>query len=132
MSEAEDVNANVSGNGYYPINANDDKTIDIIVAAEDGVTLKTYTININTTLSNINELEIKNTIIYPNPTKNAFFIKSDHAAKNIEIYNRFGICIKKKNVIKGSGIDVSELLPGIYFIYIYLENYPIIQKLIIC
>jgi hypothetical protein len=131
-SEAADANANVSGNGYYPIDTNDNKPIDIVVTAEDGTTVKTYTITVNTEMiNNINAVRIESTIIYPNPTKHAFFIKSDYTPQSIEIYNQAGICVKKETTVDDNKIDVSDLSSGLYFICIYIENRSVIQKLII-
>jgi hypothetical protein len=130
MSEPEDVNARISGNGYYPLNTNH-QTIDIVVTAEDGTT-KTYTITVTSPISGINEIEENHrVIIYPNPVKREFFIKSDSVVKNIKIYNPSGICVKKETSINSNKIDISGLSSGLYFIYIYMENCSVIRKLII-
>lgn len=61
-------------------------------------------------------------VIYPNPSKDYFYIQSDAGFKNaqFEICNILGKTIIQKKIINGNQVklDISDKKPGIYFIYV--------------
>lgn len=72
--------------------------------------------------------------IFPNPTREAFFIKGDGVGEaSIEIYDQLG---KTYQITVGNGIDqvkckTDQLATGIYFVKITKENKVTTKKLII-
>lgn len=79
-----------------------------------------YMNNINNTgLSNIKNSDI---IIYPNPTKNKIYIKSDVRPFEISIYKSDGKIVLQKRLNNENEVNVSTLNGGIYFIKISTEN----------
>jgi|AntAceMinimDraft_17_1070374.scaffolds.fasta_scaffold01528_6 hypothetical protein len=71
-----------------------------------------------------NEYSIK---FFPNPAKDAIYIKSDSHLKLI-IYNLLGDILKKPEICKGQSIiNISDLSKGIYFLQIKDENGYIVE-----
>ncbi|RLD24600.1 MAG: hypothetical protein DRI54_05945 [Bacteroidetes bacterium] len=77
--------------------------------------------------------------IYPNPAQNEIFISSDNELQisEINIYNQLGqnvihqpACRQAGNRYEGS-IDVSSLMPGIYFVEVVIGNDRIREKVVI-
>jgi hypothetical protein len=131
IGEAQDDKSDITGNGYYPIGL-DDISINIVVEAEDGVTTKTYSVNvIRDDTGNGKILPEENVIIYPNPAKNVLNIRTGGSVGKVEIFNSSGTCIiNVKNA--DNLINVSNLPAGFYFLNIRIDNRIIIRKLIIC
>jgi Secretion system C-terminal sorting domain len=72
----------------------------------------------------VDELKINNAFqIYPNPATNILNIKTSTPYNNTtyEIFNTQGNCVLKSNVT-ANAIDVSALLPSIYFLKINCNN----------
>lgn len=86
---------------------------------------------INIVLS-IDELRIVNFKIYPNPAQNKIFISSDTEIliDEINIYNQIGQNVIHQNDYNGS-VDVSSLMPGIYFVEVIAGSDKIREKLVI-
>lgn len=77
----------------------------------------------------IKELKLEYVSIYPNPSKNELFINSNQEFNQILIINSTGRIIRDiKN--KTEFINVSNLLPGIYFIKLIGDNETITRKFI--
>jgi len=70
--------------------------------------------------------------IFPNPTRNLFFIKSKNIIKveTVTIYNQLGKKLLSRNEIVES-IDISTLGQGIYIVVLTAGEFTISQKLII-
>ena len=64
--------------------------------------------------------------LYPNPTSNRFFFKSNISIDNLEIYGR--IILKTK--YNENGIDIESLSNGMYFVKYYINNSSKTFKLI--
>jgi len=86
---------------------------------------------INIVLS-VDELHISNFKIYPNPAQNQLFITSESGIKinEVNIYNQLGQNVLHQNHYDGS-VDVSSLMPGIYFVEVVVGVDQIREKLII-
>lgn len=71
-------------------------------------------------------------ILYPNPAKTEFLIKSNNGetVNELIIYNQFGQIIRYQKVVK-ENIDVSSLKRGLYIIELVTKNTTIKKKLII-
>ena len=86
-------------------------------------------------LSNIQVYNTANTInISPNPTFNNFSIENNNTSKmtNCKIYNSIGsLVFEKKQIENKENIDVSDFLPGIYFLEMMMNEKMVMKKLII-
>jgi len=89
---------------------------------------------ISSSLSNtlgINDVGIndENIVVYPNPTSDFIYIKTNLSLEKIELYDALGKNIlKAKNIKK---IPVNNLSKGIYILKIYSGNKSISKKVII-
>jgi len=77
----------------------------------------------------VGENSIAKLSIYPNPASDVFFINTEKNAK-VTIYDISGRMIKTQEYTV-SGINVSDLNPGIYMAEIVIENARQVQKIII-
>ncbi|HHE65102.1 MAG TPA: T9SS type A sorting domain-containing protein [Bacteroidetes bacterium] len=70
--------------------------------------------------------------IYPNPAQNELFISSDNGIliDEVNIYNQLGQNVIHQNHYDGS-IDVSSLLPGVYFVEVVAGDDRIKEKMVI-
>jgi len=76
----------------------------------------------------VKEIELEESIqIFPNPTKNIFFIRGDNITE-IEILNMSGALILKNN--STTRIDMSNFKNGIYLVRIKEGNRTIVKKLV--
>jgi hypothetical protein len=80
--------------------------------AEDAVTTAVYTIDILTSVSNVN---IADVCIYPNPFSNELTIISDEVQR-IEVYNIFGQKLLGSEVNNNTVVNTSELACGVYVV----------------
>ncbi|MEA3451524.1 MAG: Omp28-related outer membrane protein [Bacteroidota bacterium] len=79
----------------------------------------------------VDELDIKNYLIYPNPSLDQFSVKNTDNA-TVTIISSMGTTIKILNNINSTtNISVSELANGIYFVKILENKTQITKKLII-
>jgi len=89
------------------------------------------------TFSPLTFIDSSNFTIYPNPCNNYFNInfKSDVDQKfELELFNSSGLSVIKNsyfNKTSGRQIDVSNLLPGIYFIKVQLSRTSLIKQLVV-
>ena len=67
-------------------------------------------------------------IIYPNPATNYFKISSKDAKSTLNIYNSAGQLVLSKVYKKDEEINVSNLLPGIYFVKVNGSTLKLIKK----
>jgi len=123
VATASDVRATVSvtKSGVVP------GTATIVVTAEDGTTSITYTINF-TIATAVTELRKGTVKLYPNPATTILNFSVE--VSKAEIYNIAGKKVKTA-LYSGVGIDISELLNGIYLVHMELDNgETVIRKLI--
>jgi hypothetical protein len=106
-----------------------DKWFGLVGAFDDGgVTLNSC----NTISSSMNKSNtIGNINIYPNPANESFVISNiDYGT--IELYDILGKKIIRRNLTSENQIiDISDLIPNIYFIKIFNDKIVLLQKLII-
>jgi hypothetical protein len=107
-------------------------TVSLTVTAEDSVTASTYTIDV-TSAQSINQNEIANVNLYPNPAKESILISADKTMKSIVVSDSYGREIETyipRNM--HYRVDVSEYASSIYFIKIVIENGgQIVKKIIV-
>jgi hypothetical protein len=89
----------------------------VAVKAQAGNT-KSYRVDYSNapdpTLS-VHENSFNETVVYPNPTKDKLFIKSEHAIKKVLIYDNNGKVVVKQNTHE---VDIKHLPAGVYYIEI--------------
>ena len=93
---------------------------------------KTISFCISDSTTNLSEQSISNSIsIYPNPTKNQFFIQSD---KNITIERVLLLNLNGQSILQREGqiksIDVENLNQGVYFLQIETNQGIITKKVV--
>lgn len=69
-----------------------------------------------TAVEDINNLDVT---VYPNPVNDAKFIKIDNTSiSEVEIYNSIGKLVYKNLITQKGIIDMENIIPGVYFLYI--------------
>ena len=81
----------------------------------------------NSSLS-VNDPDVTNISIYPNPVVDKLFIEGLSDASKVSIYNIFGKLVKPKITLKA--IDVDNLQSGIYIVKIADQQKEIVKKFI--
>ena len=78
---------------------------------------------ITTDVLSINDVEIINASIYPNPTSNNINIQSEEQITNVVIYNTLGQTVRKVSPdATNFSVDTSNLDAGTYFAVLSTEN----------
>ena len=129
-----------NGNGTYtslsdcqvacvvPISWDCDPTLGCIdpgTGAGTYTTLSDCQVNCNST--SVNNEDIKNLKLYPNPVNNALHISTDKQINQIEIYDAVGrMVVSEKNPT--NTINVEQLESGIYSIAILFEDDRIVKR----
>ena len=67
--------------------------------------------------------------IYPNPTKDEIFIKSDLQIGKVEIFSLTGIILMTENNFTGK-ISVSALPQGVYLLKVYTDKGLVVNKIL--
>ena len=80
-------------------------------------------------ITGINNIENGEMNIYPNPTKNELFIKTDLIINKVEVYSSTSALLLSDNNFNGK-ISVSSLLKGIYLVKVYTDNGIIVNKIV--
>ena len=95
---------------------------------DDGVLTKLSNSNASLITSNKNtNINLRNIILFPNPTKNKLKLKSDmELSEHAELTNYLGKLIKKIK-IENSEIDVQDMQEGIYFLRINSSTHKFIK-----
>lgn len=84
------------------------------------------TVTEDNTLST-DEIKLKEFVIYPNPVKDEIFIKGLNKKHDFEIHSADGRLVKKSRY-NFEAINISELVPGVYFLSIAEEKFKFIKK----
>lgn len=90
------------------------------------------TVNCSGTV-NINNITNKNLVIYPNPAKTTFTIKTADSEKIQSIYvrNILGYIVYEKSNSFSNSVSISNLTNGIYFIHIKTPKQTYMNKVIV-
>ncbi len=82
--------------------------------------------------SDMSELERKEIRIYPNPAAHRLYIETPFAKSLIRIVDLLGTNVFKGTIEKiKTGIDISDINPGIYFIRVETSQSSVVKKFII-
>lgn len=84
---------------------------------------------INERLMNVEDLNVQNLKIYPNPTDNFFYISTNEKVQ-VEIFNAAGQIVLQTQSQNNDKINVSGLSKGIYFIKIICNGKTSLHKLL--
>jgi len=82
----------------------------------------------HTSVLGISEFEGIEFVLYPNPTRESFFIQSAEAILNLKIYSLQGRLIRE--LAATSHVNVSDLTDGMYFIEVTTPSGTGLQKFI--
>jgi hypothetical protein len=85
--------------------------------------------NLQCAPTGVDNVDMSELSIYPNPAKNELFIQSDSPIDKVEIYNLAGSCVLSESNFAGS-INVSTLAAGVYFVKIHTATGEAVQKMI--
>jgi len=78
----------------------------------------------------LDEVNSSTISLYPVPTKNILFVKSNEPVKRIEIYNQSGIRVLINDNVSEE-LDVSRLPNGLYLARIYTDGMTVTKKIVI-
>ena len=82
------------------------------------------------TVTTINQVEMENELLYPNPASEIIYISADPGSMII-ICDAAGRCVKLVNdVSPGSRLDISDLNSGFYIVKVMDGNKLQLQKLV--
>ena len=82
-----------------------------------------------TVINGINNIEAGKISIYPNPTQNDIFIKSDLPIEKVEIYSLTGTLLLFENNFNEK-ISVSALSQGVYLLKVYTDKGVVVSKIV--
>lgn len=71
---------------------------------------------VNNNPASIDEVNIVDLNIYPNPTKSSFTLTFNANVNNIELVNLYGTVVKDLSLTSGSSYSVDGLAKGVYFV----------------
>jgi uncharacterized repeat protein (TIGR01451 family) len=81
----------------------------------------------NASSAEITHMEID---IYPNPTENIFYIKTEKQIQDLTIFDIYGKKITSNYVINTKTIDLNNQSKGQYFIHLNIDNKTIVKKIV--
>lgn len=121
---------------YY--SETDPDSLNIVILSSDtsifdpGSTLLIDNLYIDGTVGVFNNLEQEDIKVYPNPAKDLLNIEIpiDYDVE-VSLFNMIGVKVKNINVLNSKTINVSDLKPGIYFLYFKTNNRRVCKKIII-
>lgn len=110
---------------------------NVYVVSTEGTLLNTYTVGVIPNSfykaeSNLDVFQPDSKLavsLYPNPTSDVFYLNTTESYK-LKIYDTAGRVVKQLNYTS-SGVSVSDLNSGIYFVEISTESARTVQRLII-
>ena len=115
------------------VQVSDEGNYDVIITGDCGI--ETGNVAVLSVASSVESISDFGTEIYPNPSNGTFNIvlSSDFSSAYISLTDISGkIIYEKSSLNKGVNVvNINNALSGIYFVHIYIDNKPIITKLII-
>jgi hypothetical protein len=121
-----DEYATVTGTGEYALNTGQNR-IDLVVTAENGSTIRTYTIDVIRATVNNNESIIDSPLkVYPNPATDELWVEGIDTDKvtSVNLYSLTGKSTPAPFSAEQGKIrvDLSALRQGFYMLHVTLEN----------
>jgi hypothetical protein len=110
----------------FAIDVNGNNKIDLISSSSENGKIAWYE---NTWELSVNENDVTNFLIYPNPSKDFIQVKSKVVISQVNIYNEIGVLVLTE--LNNNYIDISTLSNGVYFMEICdVDGYTGFEKLI--
>ena len=111
--------------GMQPVTMMHHRTTDgrMVVSTYGSGVFESYVNSLNPT-TRLKENKLNDFVVYPNPASNYIWLKGLSNETNIrfEIYNLQGARVKQGNVVSSDGIDVQELLGGMYILKLQIQG----------
>jgi len=112
----------IASNVFLPMNTPGCCNVKLIFSLDENpdepIDTSYYNIEINSEgclSTSINEFEINEFEVYPNPVANAINLKNYVEIESLEIFDLSGRILYKVNLIESSKIDISSFPKGFYF-----------------
>ena len=99
-------------------------TVTLTVTSACGTDVETLQVTPSTV--GLDELDVANIVVYPNPSSGVFHIKSDNVIDNITVQDGMGRLVYQSN---GNTIDLSTLQNGIYYLVLNVDNRRILKRI---
>lgn len=117
---------NTNNNQYFT------ETVGFTVASvqfnyEYQILEKNSTVNLDNAL-NINELDLENFGLYPNPAKNEIYLKGVNRSTDFRIYSADARLVTSNVYKPGNAINISSYTPGIYIFQINGRNIKFVKE----
>lgn len=90
--------------------------------AEDGDSVDSYVAELNAYTLSVDDFDSSEFKIYPNPVVGRLYVETNLTELKYQIYDIQGKEIKKSVLDNSNSVDVSNLINGVYFIKLKLEN----------
>ena len=105
--------------------------VQVIAHCTNGVTSDPSAIITLTTVG-INDYELNNVVVYPNPTTGMIQIQnSESRIENVEVYDAYGKMLNVVNVNDNTtAVDLSNYAAGTYFVKIVTENGVVTKRVV--
>jgi hypothetical protein len=81
----------------------------------------------NASITGSTDIEID---IYPNPTENIFYIKTEKRIEGLAIFDIYGKKINYNYVINSKTIDLNNQPKGHYYLHLTIDNKTIVKKIV--
>jgi hypothetical protein len=81
----------------------------------------------NASNTEITNMEID---IYPNPTENIFYIKTEKRIEDLAIFDIYGKKINFNYIINSKTINLNNQSKGHYFLHLNIDNKTIVKKIV--
>jgi hypothetical protein len=81
----------------------------------------------NASITGVTDMEID---IYPNPTEDVFYIKTEKRIDDLTIFDIYGKKINFNYTINSKTIDLHNQSKGHYFLHLTIDNKTIVKKIV--
>ena len=127
-------NTNTTTTNPYTLTGLSDNTtyeVQVIAHCSNGVT-SDPSATITLTTVGINDYELNNVVVYPNPTTGMIQIQnSESRIQNVEVYDAYGKLLNVVNVNDNTAaLDLSGYAAGTYFVKIMTENGMVTKRIV--
>ena len=134
VAGATSWNSSTTSTNPYTITGLTESTtyeVQVIAHCTNGATSEPSA-TITLTTVGINDYELNNVVVYPNPTNGMVQIQhSEFLIQNVEVYDAYGKMLNVVNVNDNSAtIDLSDYASGTYFVKIVTENGVVTKRVV--
>ena len=109
------------------------KTLLLLCATFLVATLSIYFINREDNNKNLIPVDsfdrapVYNISVYPDPTADYLYVRSNMSVKKVEVYDQAGACVLAEHNFRGR-LNVAALKEDIYYARIYIGNTSVVRK----